>query len=350
MATAECKTTKTLKRSASGKAVLGTLDSQDKVMLAGEALAGEALAGEALAEESPAAKLPVGGEPRNGAADDPFRHGIDWPVVAWIVIVHAGALAAPFFFTWKALGVAAFLAWLTGSVGVCMGYHRQLTHGSFCTYRPIRWFFALMGGLSGEGSALMWVANHRKHHMFSDQDGDPHSPRDGKWWSHILWFMPALEEGGFDAMSARYAPDLAKDPGMRFLHYFFLPSHILLTLGLFLFGYLGWDFYTGCSFVAWGMFVRLIYVLHVTWLVNSASHIWGYRNYETSDDSRNLWWVGLLAFGEGWHNNHHAYQRMARQGHKWWEVDVTYWAICVLEKLGLAWNVVHEVPKGAKPA
>jgi len=281
---------------------------------------------------------------------DRWARGIDWPIVAWVVMVHAGALAAPFFFTWKALAVSAFLAWLTGSIGVCMGYHRQLTHGSFSTYRPLRLLFAFIGGLSGEGSALMWVANHRKHHMFSDKEGDPHSPRDGKLWSHMTWFMPALIPGDFEKLTARYAPDLAKDRGMWFLHYMFLPSHLLLSALLFGVGYFGWDTYTGISFVVWGMFVRLLYVLHVTWMVNSASHIWGYRNYETTDDSRNLWWVGLLAFGEGWHNNHHAYQRMARQGHKWWEVDVTYWAICLMEKVGLVWNVVHEVPHGVKPA
>ena len=94
---------------------------------------------------------------------------------------------------------------------------------------------------------------------------------------------------------------------------------------LFAIGYFGWDLYTACSFVAYGMFLRLVYVLHVTWFVNSATHMWGYRNYETTDDSRNLWWVGLLAYGEGWHNNHHAYQRMARHGHRWWEFDMTYW-------------------------
>ena len=103
------------------------------------------------------------------------------------------------------------------------------------------------------------------------------------------------------------------------------------------------------SFVVWGMFVRMVYVLHVTWFVNSATHMWGYRNYETTDDSRNLWWVGLLAFGEGWHNNHHAYQRMARQGHRWWEFDITYWAIWLMEKVGLAWDVVHEVPQHTPP-
>ena len=137
---------------------------------------------------------------------------------------------------------------------------------------------------------------------------------------------------------------------MRFLHKTFIVWHFVLGLALWLVGYYCWDTYTAWSLVVWGMFVRMVCVLHVTWFVNSATHIWGYRNYETTDDSRNLWWVGLLAFGEGWHNNHHAYQRMARQGHQWWEVDVTYWTIWVMEKVGLAWNVVHKVPQHTRPA
>ncbi len=283
------------------------------------------------------------------ALPERWSKGVDWPVLLFILVIHVSALAAPFYFTWKALGIAAFLAWLTGSIGVCMGYHRQLTHGSFCTYRPIRWLLALIGGLSGEGSALTWVANHRRHHLFSDKDGDPHSPHDGKWWSHMFWFIPEFGKQHYEGLVSDYAPDLTKDPMMMFIHYMFLPSHLLLGGALLAAGWLGWDFHTGMSFLLWGMSARLIYVMHVTWFVNSASHIWGYRNYETSDNSRNLWWVGLLGFGEGWHNNHHAFQRMARQGHKWWEIDVTYWAICLLEKLGLAWNVVHEIPKNAKP-
>jgi fatty-acid desaturase len=312
--------------------------------------------GHATAERHPhlSARHQPAERPRNADdlmyIKDPFKLGYDWPVIAWILVVHAGALAAPFFFTWKALGICAFLCWLTGSIGVCMGYHRHLTHGSFATYRPVRWLLALIGGLSGEGSALTWVTNHRKHHLYSDKEGDPHSPRDGRWWSHMLWFMPDFGYKYHQTMLERFAPDLARDPVMRFLHKMFLPSHVLMGLALFAIGYFGWDSYTGWSFVVWGMFVRLVYVLHVTWFVNSATHIWGYRNYETSDDSRNLWWVGILAFGEGWHNNHHAYQRMAKAGHKWWEVDVTYWAILAMEKVGLAWNVVKEVPKNQKPA
>jgi fatty-acid desaturase len=285
-------------------------------------------------------------------ATQPRRHfaeGVDWPVVAWIGLAHVGLLAAPWFFTWKALGLFVVLAWITGSLGVCMGYHRYLTHGSFCTHKSIRWLLAFLGQLSGEGSALVWVANHRKHHQFSDKEGDPHSPRDGVWWSHMLWFMPAVTRDKLHAHLQRYAPDLYKDPVIRLLHVMFLPTHIILGVLLLVVGWLGWDWYTGMSFLIWGLFVRLVYVFHITWLVNSATHIWGYRNYETTDNSRNLWWVGLLAFGEGWHNNHHAFQRMAKQGHKWWEVDITYWVILVMEKLGLAWNVVKEPPRQPQP-
>lgn len=281
---------------------------------------------------------------------DRWAGGVDWPVASWIALCHVGALAAPFYFTWKAFALFAFLSWLTGSIGVCMGYHRQLTHGSFSTYRPIRWLLALLGGLSGEGSALVWVANHRKHHLFSDKDGDPHSPRDGGWWAHMFWFMPALKKEDRQAHIQHYAPDLNRDPMMRMLDVLFLPSHLLLGAVLLSVGWLGWDFYTGMSFLVWGTFVRMVYVFHVTWFVNSATHMWGYRNYETTDDSRNLWWVGILAFGEGWHNNHHAFQRMAKQGHKWWEIDVTYWVILAMEKLGLAWNVVKDPPKHGRPA
>ncbi len=280
-----------------------------------------------------------------------WTQGLDWPIVIWLTAVHIGALAAlfPFFFTWQGVVAAVSLSWVTGSLGVCMGYHRLLTHGSFQTYRPIRWMLALIGGLSGEGSALTWVANHRKHHVFSDKEGDPHSPRDGKWWSHMFWFMPNFGEKWHREVTQKYAPDIMRDRMMRFLHYMFLPSHFALGLLLFGMGYLFWGWQVGVSMLVWGLFVRMVYVLHVTWCVNSASHIWGYRNYDTADDSRNNWWVGLLAFGEGWHNNHHAFQRLARQGHKWWELDITYWAILLMERVGLAWNVVKEIPHESKP-
>ena len=233
-----------------------------------------------------------------------------------------------------------------GGLGITLCFHRLLTHGSFQTYRPVRWLLTLFGTFSGEGSAITWVANHRKHHAHSDKPGDPHSPHDGPWWSHMFWFTPCFGKTWHEELTGKYAPDLRKDPVMRFLHIAFLPLQIGLGGVLFAIGYFGWDAYTAWSFVFWGVFVRMVYVWHVTWFVNSATHMWGYRNYETSDDSTNLWWVGLLAFGEGWHNNHHAFQRMARHGHKWWEVDVTYLAICVMEKLR---SGLERDPQSARP-
>ena len=267
--------------------------------------------------------------------------GMDWPVLIWIVGVHLTALAAPFFFSWSGLAICLALYWVTGSFGVCMGYHRLLTHGSFTTYRPVRLFFAWLGGVSGEGSALLWVANHRKHHAFSDQDGDPHTPRDGGMWAHMLWMFPKRTTAELAAHISRWAPDLDRDRGLHFLQNTFLLWHVLIGSALLAGGWWLGGPRLGISWVVWGLALRMVIVFHVTWLVNSATHMWGYRNYETTDDSRNLWWVGLLAFGEGWHNNHHAYQRMAKHGHRWWEVDVTYWGILALEKLGLAWSVVH---------
>ena len=267
--------------------------------------------------------------------------GLDWPVLIWIVGVHLAALTAPFCFSWSGLAICLTLYYVTGSFGVCMGYHRLLTHGSFATSQPVRMFFAWLGGVSGEGSALLWVANHRKHHAFSDQDGDPHTPRDGGLWSHILWMFPNRTPAELAAHISRWAPDLDRERGLHFLQNTFLLWHFLIGSALMAGGWLLGGPQLGISWLVWGLALRMVIVFHVTWLVNSASHMWGYRNYETTDDSRNLWWVGLLAFGEGWHNNHHAYQRMARHGHRWWEFDATYLGILTLEKLGLAWNVVH---------
>lgn len=286
-----------------------------------------------------------------------WGQGLNWPVVAWIGIVHVFALIAPFYFSWQALVVCIVLILLTGMFGVCMGYHRLLTHKSFKTFRVVRWTFAFLGGLSGEGSALSWVANHRKHHAFSDKEGDPHSPRDGKWWSHMFWFMPEAIRKRDKLTMAKYAPDIQKDKVMMLIHYLFLPSHIALGAGLYCLGHFGtalglggWE--NGLSMLFWGTGIRMVYVLHVTWFVNSATHIWGTRRYNTTDDSKNNWWVGLLAFGEGWHNNHHAYQTVARQGHRWWEFDPTYYCIWLMEKVGLAWDVVRlrDIPQGTPPA
>ncbi len=274
------------------------------------------------------------------AADRRRWENVSWWSIGWLTFAHLVVLAAPFTFTWTGLAVLVVLHWVTGSLGICLGYHRLLTHNGMKTHPWVRYTFATIGTLAGEGSPLDWVADHRKHHAFSDQDGDPHSPHDGGWWSHMFWLAYKTHSGERKAFLQRWVPDLYKDRGMRFLDLMFLPLHIATGVLLFAVGYAFGGASFGISLVVWGMFVRLVGVLHTTWMVNSASHMWGYRNYETTDDSRNNWFVALIAYGEGWHNNHHAYPRMAKHGHRWWEFDVTWMAIRCLKACGLVWDVV----------
>ncbi len=281
-----------------------------------------------------------------GAPATRYPEGLDWAVIGWLVVVHLGALAAPFFFSWQGVVLAVALHWLTGGIGVCLGYHRLFTHRSFSTFKPVEWLIAVIGGLSGEGSVLNWVADHRKHHALSDQEGDPHSPHDGPWWSHILWLAARKTPEQHEAHLRKWAPDLLKEPALQFISRMFLVWQFLLTGVLLAIGYAMGGWYMAASLVAWGVFARLVFVLHSTWFVNSASHMWGYRNYETTDDSRNNWWVALITYGEGWHNNHHAYPRMAKHGHRWWEVDVTYLTILAMRQVGLAWDVVNYKRRG----
>lgn len=274
------------------------------------------------------------------------EQGLSWPIVLWVSLIHVGLVAAIFAFTWQALVLTIFLHWLTGGMGICLGYHRLLSHGSFRTHRLVRLFFATLGGLAGEGSAVEWAANHRRHHAYSDLEGDPHSPLDGPLWSHMGWFTWSDGGEAHTKKLQRWAPDLLKDPAMILLDRLFMPINfcfgvILGSLGFWLGG---WPMTV--SFVLWGMFARLALVMHSTWLINSATHIWGYRNYATSDDSRNNWWVALFTYGEGWHNNHHAYPRMAKNGHHWWEIDTTFWVIRLLQSCGLAWKVVDYKQRG----
>ncbi|MFO0911568.1 MAG: fatty acid desaturase [Pirellulales bacterium] len=278
-------------------------------------------------------------KPDLGPTRDEMR--LNWGAMIWLIGIHIGALAAFFTFHWSVIPLVIVLHWISGSLGICLGYHRLLTHGSFTTTPLMRGVASVIGCLAGEGSPLDWVATHRQHHALSDQPGDPHSPHDGPWWSHMLWLAWGYHGEAQQRYWKRWAPDLLKDRvvvnvSRMFLVWNFLLGGILMAAGTAIGG---WSL--GVTWVVWGMFVRLVAVLHTTWFVNSASHMWGYKNYETTDDSRNLWWVGLLAHGEGWHNNHHAYPRMAAHGHRWWEFDITYAAICLLERLGLAWDVVH---------
>jgi sn-2 palmitoyl-lipid 9-desaturase len=261
---------------------------------------------------------------------------IDWVVLIWMVAIHVGCLAAPFFFTWKAAGMALVMYWLTSSVGVCLGYHRYLTHKSFKLAKPAEFGVLLCSVASGEGSPLMWAATHRLHHQRSDQEGDPHSPLEGKWWSHMNWLFVNHSKEQREILFRRYVPDLVDQPMMRFFEKTYGLWLVVIGVALLAIG--------GLPGLLWAMCVRMVIAYHSTWFVNSATHLWGYRNYATRDESRNLWWVALLAFGEGWHNNHHAHPSTARAGHQWWEIDMTWWVIGGLKAVGLATEVNDHIP------
>ena len=292
-----------------------------------------------------AGRLPGSEGANSVTCQDPWADGINWPVALGYAIVHLGALSAPFFFTWKAVALAYALSLVIGAGGLSVGFHRLLTHGSFRTFKPVRYILAFLGHMAGQSNSLVWVSAHRKHHVFTDRPEDPHSPRHGALWSHIGWILRRYPPEYLDDVVKRYCPDLLREPMLLRMRTAYLPMHLALAVLLFAWGYFGWDAYTGASFVAWAFFLRLTVSLHVTLLVNSAAHYCGYRNYETDDDSRNVWWLALITSGEGWHNNHHACQRTARHGHRWWELDAAYGIICALEKCGLAWDVVHDVPQ-----
>ncbi|MEM8715557.1 MAG: fatty acid desaturase [Cyanobacteria bacterium P01_A01_bin.3] len=256
------------------------------------------------------------------------RRQLNWPVIAFMAIIHGGALLAPFFFSWSALGLAVALHWITGGLGITLGFHRLIAHRSFKTPKWLEYILATLGTLTAEGSPTDWVGMHRIHHKFSDTGNDPHDSNKGFWWSHMGWLMfePPPQE-----QIRRYTGDLNGDPYYEFMQKFFLLPQFVLGALLYVWG--GW------SFVIWGVFVRLVMVYHTTWLVNSATHKFGYRNFDSEDASKNCWWVALMAYGEGWHNNHHAYPHSARHGLRWWEIDATWMAVKTLEFFGLATQI-----------
>jgi len=260
-----------------------------------------------------------------------LRHPFAWFNLSFIVIVHLFALAGVFLFSWKAVAVAAGLYWLTASLGIGLGFHRLLTHQGFHTPRWVKYFLAVCGTLAVQGGPIAWVAGHRMHHAHSDRELDPHNSRKGFWWAHMGWLMRRDPRMGMFENYRNYAKDLVADPFILFLDRNFVWLQVVLGLLLILWG--GW------SVAIWGIFVRLAFTWHCTWLVNSAAHMFGYQTYDARDDSRNCWWVALLSFGEGWHNNHHAFPRSARHGLAWWEFDMSYLTLRLLESLGLAWNI-----------
>ncbi len=255
---------------------------------------------------------------------------LDWTMIIALVIFHIGAICAflPGLFSWQAVGVALLLHWITGGLGITLGWHRLLSHRSFQVPKWLEYFFALCGTLALQGGIIWWVGLHRHHHLHSDEDVDHHDSKKGFLWSHVRWMcfeIPAESD------IPRFTKDISEDRFYQFLNEYFFPLQVVLGVLLYAIG--GWPF------VFWGVFARLVIVYHCTWLVNSATHKFGYRNFETTDNSTNCWWVAITTYGEGWHNNHHAYQYSARHGMKWWEIDITWMTIQVLQFLGLATKV-----------
>lgn len=267
------------------------------------------------------------------------HQGINWLTLVVMVAFHLGSLAAFFFYTWQRLAVMLVLYVVAINVGVGMCYHRLLTHRGYQVPRWLEYCMTVCASLALEGGPIFWVSTHRLHHQRSDRTGDPHTPREGRFWAHTGWILFGKASHADTALLNRYAPDLSR---VRF-HVWISKFHwIPLTAsGLALFG-MGW--LTGgprnaLGMLLWGAFLRVTLGLHATWLVNSATHLWGRRRFDTCDGSRNNWWVALLTGGEGWHNNHHANPVSARHGLAWYEIDVNYWGIWILSKVGLASKV-----------
>jgi fatty-acid desaturase len=256
---------------------------------------------------------------------------VNWPVSAVMVLFHLGAVAALFMFTWQVFAAAVVLYWLATGLGISMGYHRLLTHRSYKVPLLIEYSFAVFGTLTLEGGPISWVATHRVHHQKSDRDGDPHSPRDGGFWAHVGWLLFGEANHSNTRKMSKYAPDLARHRFYIWLNNYHWVPMIVLAVLLYAIG--------GFSLVLWGICLRVVFGLHTTWLVNSATHMWGVRRFATHDDSRNNWWVALLTFGEGWHNNHHAHPSSARHGLAWYEFDPSWIQIRTLKFFRIARSI-----------
>ena len=281
----------------------------------------------------------------------------NWRTGLFFLFVHLVALLAvfPWFFSWTGVALCAAGVFIFGTIGMSIGYHRLFTHRAFTCPRWLEKTIAILGCCCGEEAPAFWVAVHRKHHHHSDGENDPHSPLSGFLWGHVGWLLVKNDELQRYKVIDRYARDLKRDPfhAMLVQHdrwiYFFFGVWALFYLAGFAAsiatgGSASEAAQFGLSLMVWGGGVRTVIVWHQTWFVNSAAHIWGYRNYETRDDSRNNVWAGLLCNGDGWHNNHHADPSSARHGHKPWEIDLSWLTIRGLMALGLAKDVVMPSP------
>ena len=253
---------------------------------------------------------------------------------------------------WSDVVVFAIMYTLTG-LWITVGFHRYLTHRAFKAKKPVRVALTVMGTMAIEGPVTAWVADHRKHHAFADEDGDPHSPHvghaggfrgalKGLLHAHVGWLFIHTERGSKE----RYAPDLLADPVIRFVDRTFLAWVLAGLLMPFLLGWaIGGSIHTALTGLLWGGAVRILLLHHVTYSINSLCHFFGRRRFDTGDESRNLAWLAPLSFGEAWHNNHHAFPTSAAHGLRRWEIDISAGVIRLMERLGLVWDVVRVSPK-----
>ena len=249
---------------------------------------------------------------------------------------------------WTDLAILAAM-YLVSALGITIGYHRLLTHRAFQTHKPVEYALAVAGSMAVQGPVIEWVADHRKHHAHTDTDGDPHSPHVGHggglaglWHAHVGWLFDANGQ----ADRRKYAPDLMDDHGMRLINRHFpwvvgLSLLLPFTAGLLVTGALA----GGLTALLWGGFVRVFFVHHITWSINSICHFHGARRFDLEDHSTNVWWLSLASLGEAWHHNHHAFPRSAFHGLRWWELDPSGLVIRGLRRIGLAWNVVAITPE-----
>jgi fatty-acid desaturase len=260
---------------------------------------------------------------------------LNWTHSFLVVSLHVCGLLGLYFWP-RPVDLALFLGlYLATTFAIGIGYHRLLTHRGFASHRWMRRTLAWFGAAALQGGPARWATIHRRHHRMTDQAGDPHSPLMGFLHAHVGWVMCMDAEDGSDYREL--APDVSgPDPLMRVLDYKILFALPWLLTAIFCYAIAGW------RGVLWGTVVRTVTLWHFTWCINSVCHVWGRRPNNTHDESRNVWWLGLLTLGEGWHNNHHARPAAAVHGWRWYEVDMSGYVIRLMARLGLVWKVVRE--------
>ena len=259
------------------------------------------------------------------------RIGPNWKNIAIIASFHLLAIPALFTFSWQNVAALLIGNWVVGSLGVGLGWHRLLTHRGFKAPKWLEYTLSIFATMSIQDPPNNWITTHRMHHAFTDTDKDPHSIKPGFWWAQIGWIIWGTAQDHDEATLKRYIPDLLKDKWHTLIsRYYYVP---IIVSAMILFAIGGW------TMVVWGVFARVVIGWHTTWFVNSLAHIYGPRPYDTGDNSTNNWFVAILTFGEGWHNNHHMSPTSARHGLEWYQFDMNWIAIRILGKLGWATDI-----------